>query len=162
MKKESIIIDIGNAVLMLPNKYSDWFININNDKDKIELSMYIIDSLILSHIDILTEHNIKLFTKEPYIVNDDLTIDLDMDMILGSEFSDIFPNIKDIYEFIYDYPWNVYSVLKFKNSRIIIREEDWRVIEYYRLTNKIDKHSICINEWSDDFSLVNEFIQREN
>jgi hypothetical protein len=160
MKSESIVIDVFKPIIYLPVMFPDWFESINSDVDKYKVSTYIIDSLIYKHIDMLTEHPLKLYKETPISLSDGKTLDIDMEMILNGSTENIISGITDLYDFVYDYSWFIYDVLKTKNMRVIVRTVDWRVKEYYRLTNKVDKTSLCLDEWTDDFTLINEFINK--
>jgi hypothetical protein len=160
MKQPILIIDAYKPIYLLPDKFPNWFNEINDPNDKLRVSKYIIDSLILITIDSLTSHKVKLFKDNDIIYLNDQEYNIDFDEIINTSISDIFPGIIELNEYIYNDPWFVYSVTKIQSSRIIAPLYDWRVKEYYRLTNQIDYDSICIEEWSDDPLIINRFIEK--
>lgn len=162
MKKESIIISVHAFISLLPRKYPEWFLGIDNDDDKIKLSTHIVDAFILNHIDMITRHPNKLYQQKSIPLSNGEMMEVDMEMVLSHNVEDIFPNMQDLYEFVYDYGWHIYEVIPSGHSRVIIRHHDWRVAEYYRLTRKDDDRSICMDEWSNDYGVINDFIRGQN
>lgn len=159
MKTQALLIDVLRASHLLVQKYPLWFANVEDTNIQLKLSRYMIDALIVDTINDLTSHPLKIRSESTIVLSDDQVYDIDVDAITeDSNVSDIFPGIIELHEFIYDDPYFVYKISKAGNSRIITPLYDWRVKEYYRLTNKVNYETICMDEWSDDPSIVNDFI----
>lgn len=148
MKEESIVVDVSQPAITAILYKQEWFnLHVNPTPDKpvtcnrhVEKSQldkveYLIVYFILRFIDDILKHNEKLLWTIPKFDEEILTKLGNEDIFINDKLEIVLENqLEVISEFICDYEWNTYEWKLVGSSLFIKRCEDWRVIQYERLT----------------------------
>jgi len=160
MKKSAIVIDMYASVLYIRRQYNEFFPETMSEH---LIALYIgslVEFLITYYIDTLTKHSSKLTNMETKSSMEEMYSFLPSLLDLIEVDGKIFPWIETLSEFIFDDEYNLYTYSVLKFTMIIVKNDDWRAIEYERMQlDKIDSQKdICLDEWSDKPELIEEYL----
>lgn len=153
MKKDVLLLPLSIHLLSLLEVHPEWVKDYEERTDKLRYLFAILENVIIDTINERLEHT--------ELLNSMFLLDRPVQHYIDLDVLSFLPEIRKLYDFMEEGEWNMYEVLYQKGTLVIIKGMDWRIKEYYRLTDQAHEEEIDVwlEGWSEDQAVTQRFLK---